>query len=502
MKQTQKSISSGNIGKGLKSQLSRREWLKSALFSSFAVSLAPNLCFTGCARSWDKRLNIILVSIDTLRADHLGCYGHYRNTSPNIDQFAAESIRYAHAYAPAPWTLPSHTGMLTGVHPFFLGMNGSKAAIPENSPMLSGLLKEHGYQTAAFVDSSPQGFVGAARGFARGFDSFNHSPHRPELDYIYDMAVTVDVAQKWLEERDVSRPFFLFLHTKSVHGVPNVRNGDKRHFPYDKPEPYRSRFLTDEQASLHWAPPYVSYLRDCNDRIGKGKLDRNQFPLKRIEALKGQYDGAISYTDVHFGRLIQIVNEMGLEENTIVIVTADHGEAFAEHKFFLHREVYRQLLHVPLIIRLPSERDGKIIETPVALEDIAPTILKLANVKIPAVITGATLPMDSSNEQSTRRFFAYNHFVTKARYDAFSLKEGDWKLVYHKYSDGKWLTELYNTARDPDELNPIEGPSDLRATMRNDVLKWLASASDTQSSRIQIDPETVERLKALGYTVQ
>jgi arylsulfatase A-like enzyme len=490
-------ISLKTIAQWSKCPLSRRQWLKNALLGSLGISLAPDFLFGGCAKSRDKRPNIILISIDTLRADHLGCYGYKRNTSPNIDLFAAESIRYSHAYAPAPWTLPSHAGMLTGIHPFLLGINGENAAIPADSPLLAGLLKKHGYQTVAFVDSLPKGFVGADRGFARGFDSFNHAPHRPNLNYIYDMAVTVEVAEKWLKDRDKSSPFFLFLHTKSVHVVLGVKNGDKRHCPYDKPEPYRSRFLTDEQAKMYWIPPYASYLLNCNDLIAKGEMD--QLPLQRVEALKGQYDGGISYTDDHFGRLIKVIDNMGLSDNTVVIVTADHGEAFAEHKFFLHKEVYSQLLHVPLVIRLPAKRLGKVIQTQVALEDIAPTILKLASINIPQVLTGTTLPMDPITEQSARRFFGYYQYSAKELYDAFSLQEGDWKVVHHKYFNGKWLTELYNIVDDPDELKPVEGPDKLRATMSNSLLNWIAEHQDIKSPQIQLDSETIEHLKSLGY---
>jgi arylsulfatase A-like enzyme len=479
----------------------RRDFLKYGLYTGLSATLPGSLFLNSCAKKQTARkaANIILISIDTLRADHLGCYGYSRDTSPNIDRFVTESIRFANAYAPTPWTLPSHAAMLTGIHPFKFGMDSQHSGIPENVPFLAENLKEAGYQTVAFVDSMPKGFLGADRGFARGFYKFYHAPFKMNLKYKYDMSVTVDVAKQWLRECNKSKPFFLFLHTKSTHVVPKVENGDPRGFPYDKPDPYRSRYLTDQQALLHWNPSFVGYLLHYNTLLASGKIKSDEFPRQRIEALKAQYDASIYYTDEYFGKLLKNLDEMKLLDNTIIVFTADHGEAFLEHRFFLHNEVYKQLMHVPLIIRLPAGCNGRTIKTPVGLEDITPTILSLVDVDIPEMVTGEQLPMTSAVNRPERQFYGYYQFGSKEFFDEFSLMEGDWKLVYQKYPNGKWQSELYNIAEDPEEQSPITAQTERRAKLHKDLLNWMNSPPSIGSNKIMIDPETIKHLKSLGY---
>ncbi|UCE87185.1 MAG: sulfatase-like hydrolase/transferase, partial [Deltaproteobacteria bacterium] len=232
--------------------------------------------------------NVLLFSIDTLRADHLGCYGYARDTSPNLDALADRSLRFTEAFAPAPYTLPSHVAMLTGIHPHALGIENRRSAIPAETRLLAELLSEAGYRSAAFVDSMPRGFVGGSRGFARGFDEYTHMPERAKRGYRYDMAATADAAARWLAGRADDRPFFLFLHTKSVHTLPSRAGGkNPMHFPYDKPEPYRSRFLSDAAAGLSWSEPKlgsgVDYLRALNERLASGEISPADIPRERVD---------------------------------------------------------------------------------------------------------------------------------------------------------------------------------------------------------------------------
>ena len=454
---------------------------------------------------FDPPPNILFLSIDTQRADHLGCYGYARDTSPNIDHFAAESVRYTQAYAPTPWTLPSHVAMFCGRHPYKLGINDINAAIPLTAPIMTTYLKAAGYQTAAFVDSKPKGMVGAHRGFDRGFDVYKHAPHQASVQspFVYEMAATVEVAQHWLMQRDVNKPFFLFLHTKSVHGVAEGQGNDPRRFPYDKPEPYRSRYLTVDQAKFIWGGPgepgAEPYLRYLNKQFAHGTLDPATYSAQRVEALKALYDGGIRYMDQYFGVLMKFLDETGLSQDTIVIVTADHGEGFLEHQFFHHIEVYKQLLHVPLIIRLPRDRMGKVIELPVEIGDIMPTILGFAGLEAPDSIDAIRLPLDSSINRPKRQIFGCYQFGDRGFYDAFSLLEGDWKLLFHKYPKNKtWQADLFNVSSDVDELAPITSKSDRIKAMLKSITMWQGLSSNTQSA-ISLDPETLNHLRNLGY---
>jgi len=487
--------------------------LRSIGFFSLALAVACTGCDSGGSNGvvtkakstvLEPRPNVLLVSIDTLRADHLSCYGYDRDTSPHIDRLADESVRFANVFAPAPWTLPSHATMLTGLHSFNLGVVSEKSTIPKNVPMVTELLHQAGYQTAAFVDSMPRGFVGAERGFDRGFETFQHAPHRPGLPFRYEIDATMQAAEQWLEARDQTRPFFLFLHTKAVHSVPAAKSGDPRNPPYFSPEPNHSRYLTETQARLQWGgkkePNAVQYLRDHNVAFASAKMDPRSYPEERTEALKAIYDGAIHYMDEQIGRLLRKLDQMSLSDQTVVIITADHGEAFLEHNFFLHVELYKQLLHVPLIIRLPKDRTPRVVETPVGLEDIVPTILNFTGIDIPEQVMGRQLPMDPAIKQPERWFYGHYQFGgSQSFYYAYSLQKGDWRLVYHRIGDREWDAELYNVSTDVEEKNPITDKTQVESSLREKLHRWMAAKSPEDSPTIKLDAETIRVLKSLGY---
>lgn len=314
----------------------------------FGGAVIAALLATACDSTTQDRPNFLLVSIDTLRADHLGAYGYERDTSPNLDRFAERAFRFERAVAPAPWTLPSHVAMLSGQHPHDIGIDDIDSSIPERVPMIAEALRASGYQTAAFVDSATGGLLGAERGFDRGFDRYDHAPHPSESSAKtpgpkYDVARTVDAGLDWLRGRDHERPFFLFLHTKSVHTAPVEpdRSRVDNDAPYKSPEPFGSRYLPDGQTRFDWhegeQPGGVRYLRELNQRLAAGKIEPGHFPAERLVELESLYDGGIRYVDAQFGRLIAGLRDLDLAQNTVVIVTADHGEAFLEHYFFLHK---------------------------------------------------------------------------------------------------------------------------------------------------------------------
>lgn len=456
----------------------------------------------------DPRPNLILLSIDTLRADHLGSYGYERPTSPHLDRFAASAIRYAHAYAPAPWTLPSHAAMLTGVHPYAQGFRHQNSTIPREIPVIAELLSAAGYRTAAFVDSAAKGYVGGERGFARGFERYDHAPHRSRQVSKYDMAATVEVALDWLEEPKGARPFFLFLHTKSVHAAP-LGGGcaDPRCFPYAKPAPYQFRFATPEAEELRWTSDEMGdgqkLLWGLNERFLDGRLDPRAYPEERIEALVSFYDAGIAYVDEHFGRLLAGMERLGLDENTTVVVTADHGEAFLEHNLLVHQEVYEPLLHVPLLVRPAGHAAaGEVVNAIVALEDVVPTLLDQAEVPAPDHLTGRSLPRaaDLAADDEPRSLFAYYLFPPTFSYQAFSQRRGDWKLISHNFEDGgQFSFELYNLATDPSETHPLREPAaqdtELRQALRANLRRPpIASAGGVDES----DP-ALDAIRALGY---
>ena len=456
------------------------------------------------------RPHLILVSIDTLRPDHLGSYGYSRATSPVIDELARESVRFTAAFAPTPWTLPSHASMLTGMHPYEIGIDNSFRTIPGEIPVIAELLARAGYQTAAFVDSSPTGFVGADRGFGRGFESYRHAPHRPGLTQRFDMAATVNAALQWLAERAASRPFFLFLHTKSVHAVPNdaaCLHPDCP--PYEKPEPWQSRFISPGQKTSSWTSAEDGagqrYLWSLNAKLLRGELDRKEFPKERLVELKSYYDAGIYYVDHHLGRLFDRLRELELFERSVIVVTSDHGEAFLDHALFMHQEVFDTLLRVPLIIRAP-DLAPTIVEDHVALADIVPTVLRQADVPIPDRVTGRPLPLTPATSvtiesRPSRDLFAYYLFPSKFTYQALALRSGKWKLVIHNPErPDLFRRELYNTDDDPNEQQPVSKKERLLDELRQRLRSWLRRPPVAQGAEFtQQELPELEAIRALGY---
>lgn len=462
----------------------------------------------------DPRPHVLLVSIDTLRADHLGYDGYARDTSPNLDRLAARSRRYREAFAPAPWTLPSHAALLTGRHPRTLGIEDRNAALPPAAPALAEALRSAGYRTAAFVDSMPGGFVGGRRGFARGFDSYVHLPAEEREGFRYDMAETVDRALVFLEHAPPDRPFFLFLHTKSVHALPaEGPRTDPRAFPYDKPEPWRSRYLTPEQAALSWDEPGlgrgVGWLRAWNEAVAAGERRPEDFPPERRAALEALYDAGIRYVDHHLGRLLAGLDARGLADRTLVVVTADHGEAFLEHDLLLHKELYRDVLRVPLLVHVPGEASGVDVRERATLMDVAPTVLAAVGVPAPAGFSGRSLPAtDDASPGPADPLFTYYRSWPDGYYEAYGLRAGRFSLVHHRLGRGApYRTELFDLESDPAEARPLgEAHAARRAALLDRVNRWRAAGSDAGPAdgdagpaRIAIDPETRRHLEALGY---
>ena len=456
--------------------------------------------------------DILLVSIDTLRADHLGCYGYSRDTSPRLDRLAGEALLYEAAYAPTPWTFPSHASMLTGMHPYSIGIDNSLRTIPDEIPIVAELLQGAGYQTAAFVDSSAQGFVGQDRGFGRGFDAYANAPHRQGLRQRFDMAATVDAASDWLERRDPARPFFLFLHTKAVHAVPNNAEClDERCSPYEKPLPWQFRFIDSAAAPFPWTSPEDGagqrYLWSLNAKILAGDLDPSTYPQARIEALKAFYDAGIYYVDWHLGRLFDDLAARDLFDRSLIVITSDHGESFLDHSLFMHQEVYDTLLRVPLIVRLPGASTAarpSTIDHQVALADIAPTLLQLAGARFPEGLTGRPLPLAADDSEFPAELddeLAYYLFPSKFSYQALALRRGDWKLVVHNpEAVDAFRLELYNTADDPGEREPVADQPELREDMRLALRRRLQQTPVAQGAEVkQQELPNLEAIRSLGY---
>jgi arylsulfatase A-like enzyme len=305
------------------------------------------------------RPNVVLISIDTTRADHLGCYGYPKPTTPNLDRWAKRSVLFRNCRSQAPWTLPSHMSAFTSLTPTQHSVDNLNMILPPSVPMLAELLQEAGYQTAALVNN---GQMKAHWGFSRGFDTwreFEVDTPQGNCDHITSQALA------WLAKAPRDKPHFLFLHYYDAHD------------PYSAPDEFRKKMGTtlsgDEAREL-----CVRY------RTPQEKLDRPQM----LDDVVAAYDAEIAWLDSQLERLLS-----SLPEDTLVVLFADHGESFKEHGWMLHgATLFDEETHVPLILRLPGQKAaGTISDESVMLLDLAPTILMQCGVKPPAMQQGRNL---------------------------------------------------------------------------------------------------------------
>lgn len=312
--------------------------------------------------------SVILISIDSLRADRLGCYGNPRDTSPTLDRLAREGVRFDNAVSTTSWTLPSHMSLLTGRDVLSHGVIAETDQLPAGIPTLAQVLREAGRATAGIV-SAP--LLDSRFGFDRGFDLYDDQtiPAPTSFDALRDEPAPVveRLAVDWLREH-AERPFFLFLHFWDVH------------YDYIPPPPYDTLFDPNYAGSMSGR----DFFHDTavNRRIA----------ARDLEHIIALYDGEIRWVDDHIGRILSVVDGLGIAARTAIIVTADHGDEFFEHGFKGHgRTLYREVMQVPLIVRAPTAKPGTVVDAAVSLSDIMPTVLELAGLEIPPGMDGVSV---------------------------------------------------------------------------------------------------------------
>ena len=299
--------------------------------------------------------NLVLVVADTLRADRLGCYGHDRDTSPSLDALAAESVLFENAFAPSPYTATSHASLFTSLYPNThlvwnkTELEGGATVFPklsENAVTLAEALRDAGWQTAGIADG---GFVKEERGLHQGFELFESKTT--------GVGGRVDRALEWLrEERDPERPFFLFLHTYEVHSpyMPELEYVDR--FDPD----YRGPLREAVRQARQWVAenPLANPINKPQERFFKPLFEAQGFSPEDQAFVRTLYDAEIAMVDDEFARLRAYLRESGLDQDTAIVVTSDHGEEFWEHDYWGHHKLWEETLRVPLIARLPGGPPG------------------------------------------------------------------------------------------------------------------------------------------------
>ena len=363
--------------------------------------------------------DVVLVSIDTLRADHLGSYGYERDTSPFIDGLAARGLRWEHARAPAPWTLPSHVTMLSGVLPQHHLAVEDDIGIAPDLPLLAESLAARGFATGGFTSTL---FVSRKYGFERGFDHFDDggiTTTKQNLAGEVTATDVVDGALKWLGRREAGEPVFLFLHFYDTH------------YAYDPPAPFDTLFDRAPRDDDARYKKYHHYLEH--------PLDPAQ-----LEHQVAQYDEAIRYVDSELERLHAALEATGRQATWVI--TADHGEEFGERGSWGHAHtLYPEQLRVPLVVSGARAPSAGVVQQVVGLEDIAPTLAGLVGAEL-AAGDGRVLALDPAAQTDPERRF----LAETSRFDTqrIGLWEHGMRLDIDQAADAR---QLYLTDSDPQE---------------------------------------------------
>ncbi len=440
------------------------------------------------------RPNVVLISIDTLRADHVGALGYPLPTTPRLDALARDGWLFTDMTSASAYTLPSHATMLSGQQPSVHGVQRSDSVLSAaRTTLLAEIFSRAGYRTRAFAAG---GYVSPHYGFDRGFDAFSAiDPIRaPDSEkyraYIHKHPdlVTPDLfrehapprIREWLgEHRD--EPFFLFIHTYTVHD-------------YDSPSEFLAMFDDGCESELTDHRPFVG-------PAGSAKL--GEADLAHIVHL---YDAALRYVDSEIGRLLDELEALGLADRTIVAVTSDHGEEFLEHGIFGHgHTLYQEMVHVPFILKIPGE-SPRVVDRSVMLADIAPTLLAAADLEVDAEkmqgidVTGEAL------RQARPIWSEVDEFAHK-----LALKtQGGWKLIHGPEGGGmrfenpkRW--ELYELGVDAgEEQDRSEEEAARRKQLSEQLLKlqerWISIGESLgAAAESELDDETFAQLQQLGY---
>lgn len=477
-----------------------------------------------------ERPNVLLVVLDAVRADHLSCYQHDKKTTPTIDRLAADGVRYEHAFSASNWTGAAHAALFTGYLPSQSGVYGESQDLPEDIPTMAELLSEAGYRTFA---TSAGAHIRSSRGYGRGFDRFHETFRiRPNRHYLKQFLTNRALRrqtwqslvrghdnytnfkfgslQEWIASGD--EPFFAFVNCKTAH------------HRYNPPRPYKSLFGPDVDR------PRWEFVERLQRRFGSEPQDVDGFDMDRLAALSRQYpvtagafeptteewdvikawyDGAIRYIDDQLAHLVSFLQETGQMDDTLLIVTADHGDLFGEHGLEKHQySLLDKLLHVPLVINPPTATQGT-VSNMVSFVDLFPTVLDLTDATVPDRPSATSLaPFDDRQFHDYIFAEAGRKSPTPIKREYPTFTDSDYNGPVQAVRDSK-----YKLVRGSDGIRRLcawrEGPDETvdLTDERPDVVDRLEAQLETMLEPMgddvleeDIDDERLEQqLKDLGY---
>ena len=446
------------------------------------------LPFAGCDRP-EPRPDVVLITIDTLRADHLGAYDRSITNTPRLDVLAHDSTVFEHAAAPMPLTRPSHFSLLTSLYPREHGAMNNAMSLPANAPSVVELFSREGYATGGFVGVR---LLGPDSGSDRGFDFYEY----PTAGQQRTAEQVIEGALRWLDQLGDDRSFFLWLHLFDPHA------------PYAPPPEFRGPLSADDPG-LGW--PELAEIAERND---------GDVPVEELVRALTLYSGEISYVDHWIGKLLDALAQRRDPDRTVVAFTADHGECFENGIFFEHADcMYQPAIHIPLFVRYPSMfAPGDRVATQASIVDVAPTLLTAAGIPVPEGFSGRAL--QDATDFSDRHvliqhpFFQEQAALRRPKLRATVRSVGgqpteriviDTEKVGIIGAEWKYLRagdteELYRIAPWPNELeNLIESEPGIAAQMRERLARHLERHPLAIRDVGEINEQLLETLKALGY---
>ncbi|MBN1341193.1 MAG: sulfatase-like hydrolase/transferase [Phycisphaerae bacterium] len=519
------------------------QWFERPSLASASPTWSP--APAAATQSPPDRPNVVLVVLDTQRADRLGCYGYPRPTTPRLDAFAKDAVVFENCVSPAIWTLPSHASMFTGLFPSEHGANWHHLWVDGKFPTAAEILKKAGYQTMGLTNNT---FIGTLTNLSRGFDGFIQpwAIQWVRGNLLYDLLAralypghhigtwlgvathqdnggkyTNQLVARFLEQRDPARPFFMFINYMEPHE------------PYRPPLPHRRVFIKPEEIENSYR------LAWWYKRFQYSLLKRDDYTPAELDLLNRTYDAETRLQDDYVGELLQMLAARVPLDDTLIIVTADHGESLGDHHIIGHGWcVYETLTHVPLIVRyprrLPPGRRTDLVQT----VDVFPTMLDAASGRAVTsqstfgrsllsppgeapvaamttasspstaasgdlvgrvVVTERTAPQDPGLDEVQRIDTRFNRVPYEGKIRA--VRQGPWKYIV--WDDGR--EELYNLARDPGELtNEIDAHRPISQRLAEQLQGWLGKSKAFKDAtplkgQRRLDDESRRRLRALGY---
>lgn len=410
---------------------------------------------TGCGRQ--PHLNVLIITIDTLRADHLTSYGYHRPTSPRMDEFARRGVLFEAVACQSSQTLPSHASIFIGTNPRVHKAISHESPVDPAVTTLAELLKKAGYQTGAFISSHA---LDSEYGLDQGFDTYwevhkEHTFQERRSATADEMDLTTDAALTWLGQNSGSE-FFLWIHWFHPHR------------PYNPPPAYARAFAGAYEGPVTSEPEFI--MKVWRDRI--------DLPEEDVAYLVGLYDGEVAFADAQVGRVLDELETMNLLDNTVVVITADHGEILYEHEYYFGHDIalYDECLMIPLIIYAPAlgaahPRIGSLVQS----LDILPTVLDLLEMEHPGGLEGKSLlPLIAGSGQSTADYCFSETFPFPEKCPPrHAVRTAHSKLIWKEEQTATLTKEFYDLTADPGETQSLYGRHPESARLDSVLARWM-----------------------------